>query len=103
MSPDPLTKLSQLFDLDPKQLTVLRHHRMKRDDLDINKSLSTCPPSILPSSRSFVKTFIDLVNRPVRVWNCMLNSFDILFWQFYFYLRVNLSDCAAYQLARLCC
>src|SRR5277367_3695136 len=70
ISPGPLTKLSQLFDLDPKQRKVLRHHRMKPDDLGRNKSLSTCPPSILPSSISFVKTFIELASRSIWVWNC---------------------------------
>src|SRR5277367_2949423 len=111
MSPDSVTKLSQLSDLDPMQQKVLRHHRMKLDDLGRNKYLSTCPPSL--TSGTFEYAFIELSNRPFRVsdnvrictwlwwrsWRSWRkNSFEILFWQLY--LLVKLFDCAAYQLAR---
>src|SRR5277367_3696899 len=96
MSPDSVTKLSQLSDLDPMQQKVLRHHRMKPDDLGRNKYLSTCPPSL--TSGTFEYAFIELSNWPFwisdNVWICAWlwrwpwralrkNSFEMLFWQLY--------------------
>src|SRR5277367_7134756 len=74
MLPGSLTNLSQLFDLDPMQQKVLRHHRMKQDDLGRNKYLSTCPPSL--TSGTFEYAFIELSKRPfwvsynIRVCTC---------------------------------